>query len=140
MSKLIKKQKEYWRSTGEEMNWRYYWKVFLLWLKRMAKFSPKVLKVIIPLVAFYIGRVTEICVKDSVIWILFAMVAVKVADEIVLSINTKAVFSGIIVKKKRFTEEQENGMVSINEDEMEEAIVYLYELENYFERIGVTYK
>lgn len=43
---------------------------------------------------------------------------------------------GIPVPKKRFTRVDENGFIDINQNNMQEAILYLYEVENYLKKKG----
>lgn len=43
---------------------------------------------------------------------------------------------GIPIPKKRFTRVDENGFIDINQNNMQEAILYLYEVENYLKKKG----
>lgn len=76
-----------------------------------------------------IGRTARI------IAMIFLIIIIRLICDTSNKLN-RVTTGGIPVPKKRFTRVDENGFIDINQNNMQEAILYLYEVENYLKKKG----
>ena len=89
------------------------------------------IQIAIPVYICYIGADLKTALTLSIVF----YVLVKYIKEVGYELNNKTE-RGFPVPKKRYTEIDRNGFLNVSDDELHEAIQYLYEVEEYINKKG----
>lgn len=98
----------------------------------------EILEIAIPYIMFMlIGDLVEVRGKFAIGGEIFLPVILLITSRIMKEIaNKKGKGKEVPIARKRFTEENENGIIEIKESDIQEIIIYLADVENYIERRG----
>lgn len=133
-----KKQMNYWDALTEVIGELFY--EVRYYTKRLVSTLPLLIIVATPYLMFMAGEIVGDEQGTGVIssWV-FTPIALYILayliDKVVRKAHNKT--TSCPIPTKRFTEESEDGEINIDTNRLQELIVYMADLENWFERKGL---